>query len=121
MMTHNTAQIGRRGVLGLFVPLVVGAALWRPAWAAAADGDSPTAPIEQLDNALLAAMKASDAGQFDGRYRTLAPVIDQVFDLDAVLGASVGLSWATMAEAQKAALGTAFRSLHDLQLRVEFQ
>jgi hopanoid biosynthesis associated membrane protein HpnM len=39
----------------------------------------------------------------------LAPVIERVFDLDAVLAASIGLSWAALPAEQKAALATAFR------------
>src|SRR5271163_4817569 len=46
--------------------------------------------------ALLAAMKAGDSTAFADRYRALAPVIDQVFNLEAVLAASIGLSWATL-------------------------
>ena len=66
-------------------------------------------PIERLDGALLVAMKAGDRTSFTERYRALAPVVEQVFNLDAVLAASVGLSWATLPEAQKADLATAFR------------
>ncbi len=46
---------------------------------------------------------------FADRYRALAPVIERVFNLDAALAASVGLSWATLPEAEKAKVATAFR------------
>jgi hypothetical protein len=39
-------------------------------------------------------MKEGGSTPFDDRYRLLAPVIERVFDLDAVLAASIGLSWA---------------------------
>jgi phospholipid transport system substrate-binding protein len=65
-------------------------------------------PVEHLDDVLLAAMKAGSHFPFNERYRALAPVIEQVFNLDAVLAASIGLSWVTLAAAQKAELATAF-------------
>jgi phospholipid transport system substrate-binding protein len=54
-------------------------------------------------------MKAGPRTPFADRYRSLDPVVAQVFDLDAVLAASIGLSWATLSSAQKAQLATAFR------------
>ena len=38
-----------------------------------------------------------------------ASLVEQVFNLDAVLAASIGLSWATLPGAQKAELAMAFR------------
>ena len=108
MLTQHLPDLGRRTVLGLAMAAVVTAAPWRPTFAGPAD-TAPQTPIMQLDNALLAAMKAGDTASFDNRYRALEPVIEQVFNLDAVLGASIGLSWATMSDAQKAKLEAAFR------------
>ena len=108
-MSGNIPPIGRRNLLGLAIVASVAVVPW---WAANAQtlGDaSAIAPIEQLDNALLAAMKAGETTPFDDRYRALAPVIERVFDLDAVLAASIGLSWPTLPAAQKATLATAFR------------
>jgi len=109
MMTHSINSIGRRGVLGLSVAAFAAAAPWYPASAQSADDASPTAPVQQLGGALLAAMKAGDHTPFAERYRALAPAIEQVFNLEAVLAASVGLSWATLPAAQQAELVTAFR------------
>jgi phospholipid transport system substrate-binding protein len=39
----------------------------------------------------------------------MEPVVAQVFDLDAVLAASIGLSWATMPDTEKTQLASAFR------------
>jgi phospholipid transport system substrate-binding protein len=108
-MSGTISLIGRRDLLGLAIVASAAAVPWRAAGAQASSDASATAPIEQLDNALLAAMKAGESSPFDDRYRALAPVIERVFDLDAVLAASVGLSWATLPAEQKAALGTAFR------------
>jgi phospholipid transport system substrate-binding protein len=105
-MSH---KIGRRGLVGLAIIGSVAAAPWWPASAQSSDDDSATAPIQQLDNALLASMKAGGSTRFDVRYRTLAPVVEQVSNLDAVLAASIGLSWPTLPADQKAMLAAAFR------------
>ncbi len=54
-------------------------------------------------------MKAVITTPFEDRYRALTPVIEQVFNLDAVLAASIGLSWATLPAEQKSMLAAAFR------------
>jgi phospholipid transport system substrate-binding protein len=108
MTILSVPAMGRRHLLGLTIGAFVVPILWRPA-GAETTAVSPKAPVEQLDRALLEAMKASDHTSFSDRYRTLAPVVEQVFNLDAVLAASIGLTWATLLEAQKAELATAFR------------
>lgn len=108
-MSHNTLAIGRRGLVGLAVIASVAAIPWWPASAETLDDTSATVPIQQLDSALLASMKAGGSTPFDQRYRALGPVIEQVFNLDAVLAASIGLSWATLPADQKAMLAAAFR------------
>ena len=108
-MRHNISAIGRRDLLGVAITAFIVPVSWRPAGAQITDAASAQMPIERLDGALLVAMKAGDRTPFTERYRALAPVVEQVFNLDAVLAASVGLSWATLPEAQKADLATAFR------------
>jgi phospholipid transport system substrate-binding protein len=108
-MSGNIAPIGRRDLLGLAIVASVAVAPWWAASAQTVGNASATAAVEQLDDALLAAMKAGGSTPFDERYRALAPVIERVFDLDAVLAASIGLSWAGLPADQKAALATAFR------------
>lgn len=75
-----------------------------PWWPTVADAayTAPKAPIGRLDNALLTAMKSGASTPFEKRYRVLEPVPEQVFNLHAVLAASIGLSWATMSDAQRA-------------------
>jgi phospholipid transport system substrate-binding protein len=107
-MSTTITAIGRRDLLSFGIA-VVGAAAWRPADAQPAGGVSPTAPAEQLNDALLAAMKQGGSTSFDARYRSLEPVIEQVFNLNTELATSVGFAWAAMPEAQKAQLATAFR------------
>jgi phospholipid transport system substrate-binding protein len=108
-MSSNNLPIDRRGLLALAIIGSIAGFPWPQASAQAPDEAAAAAPIGQLDQALLTAMKAGGSTPFDDRYRALAPVIEQVFDLDAVLAASVGLSWPTLPDAQKATLAAAFR------------
>jgi phospholipid transport system substrate-binding protein len=108
MTIPNVLAIERRDLLGLTVGAFVVPVLWRPA-GAETPGVSAKLPIEQLDRALLEAMKVGDRTSFSERYRALAPVVEEVFNLDAVLATSIGLIWATLPEAQKAELAAAFR------------
>jgi phospholipid transport system substrate-binding protein len=105
MFAQHLPDMGRRTVLGLAMASVVAAAPWRPTLA----DTGPQAPVMALNSALLAAMKSGASTSFDARYRALEPVIEQVFNLNEVLAASIGLSWAAMPGAQKAQLATAFR------------
>jgi phospholipid transport system substrate-binding protein len=108
-ITHNISAIGRRDLLGLVITAFVLPIPWRPAGAETTDTAAARMPVERLNDALLSAMKAGERTPFNVRYRALAPVVEQVFNLDALLAASVGLSWATLPAAQKAQLAMAFR------------
>jgi phospholipid transport system substrate-binding protein len=72
-------------------------------------GAGPAAPIQQLNDELLRVMKAGPATPFQQRFDMLAPVIDRVFDLDAILRQSVGPAWATLPPSQQDTLRPAFR------------
>ena len=106
-MTNAPSTIARRGLLGAAIVAAILPVAALPA-IAQIDG-SAAAPVQRLNNALLVAMKAGARAPFEQRYQALAPVIEQVFNLDAVLGASIGLSWATMTPEQKTQLAAAFR------------
>lgn len=103
-MTDAQSQISRRGLFTATIASALAVAA-SPVRA----NSAPTAPIQRLNDALLTAMKAGQGTSFDERYHALAPVIDQVFNLDAVLAASIGLSWASLPAEQKAQLAAAFR------------
>ena len=115
MTGYQPPLAGRRSVLTLGAAALFAAALplraasAQAAGAQAAGAASPAMPVAQLDDALLAAMKAGNAAPFAARYAALAPVIEQVFDLERVLAGSVGFSWPTLPPAQKASLAAAFR------------
>ncbi len=106
-MSDSTITIGRRGLLALAIPALVAASTCHTA-RGETEADA-AAPIQRLDAALLAAMKAGRGTAFSQRYTSLEPVIEQALDLDAVLGASIGLAWAGMPNDQKAQLLAAFR------------
>jgi phospholipid transport system substrate-binding protein len=67
------------------------------------------APVRGLCNALLSIMRAGPSTPFAQRFAMLAPVIDRVFDLPAILQVSVGPTWSSLPPDQQAALLAAFR------------
>jgi phospholipid transport system substrate-binding protein len=67
------------------------------------------APIQRLNAALLDIMRAGRATPVQTRFAALAPVIDQVFDLDTILRVSIGASWTTLPPPQQELLRQAFR------------
>ena len=70
-MSHEPARICRRDLLGLAVASFVAVTPLRLAGAETTADAAATAPIAQLDNALLASMKAGETTPFDDRYRAL--------------------------------------------------
>lgn len=68
-----------------------------------------TAPIRRFYAALLASMQAGRATPFIQRFNSLAPVLDQVFNLPAILEAAVGLSWSGFQPSQQSELQVAFQ------------
>lgn len=87
---------------------VLTAALLVPVIARAADPEA-AAPIQALDQGLLAAMRAGRATPFAQRYQTLAPIVERAFDLPAILRTSVGLRWVSLPPAQQQQLLDVFR------------
>lgn len=70
---------------------------------------APVAPIQHLTDSLLQVMKAGPGTPVKQRFDMLAPVIDQVFDLDVVLRTSVGSTWASLPPNEQNMLRPAFR------------
>jgi phospholipid transport system substrate-binding protein len=75
----------------------------------AADDAAVVAPIQHLADGLLEIMKAGVQTPFSRRFDMLAPVIDQTFDLSAVLQESIGAPWSTLPPDQQTMLAQAFR------------
>jgi phospholipid transport system substrate-binding protein len=97
---------GRRGVL------VLGAAtLVVSSWPVPAAAEDPVlVPAHQLIGGLLKVMKAGTSTPFSTRYDMLAPVIDQTFDLPAILRESIGpAAWQSTPPDQQQMLLAAFR------------
>ena len=93
----------RRNLLAL-------AAVALPFGARAQDSAAIRKPIVDLYAALEALMRTGRATPFPDRFRTLAPVIDRVYDLTTVLRVSVGLRWPSFTDATRAELSDAFRA-----------
>ena len=75
----------------------IGASGSLPAGSARADVPDPLdQPLQELHNALEAMMRAGKRTPFPSRFDTLAPVVDEVFDLETVLKVSVGPRWDNM-------------------------
>jgi phospholipid transport system substrate-binding protein len=99
------ASIGRRRWLQI-------ASAWTGTafWLRRAKADpAAIAAIKDLCDALLRIMKAGNATPFAQRFTTLAPVIDRVFNLSAILQVSVGPVWTSLPADQHGTLLTAFR------------
>jgi phospholipid transport system substrate-binding protein len=101
-----SSVFGRRTMLGMLA--LVATPLTQHALADAAPVDA-TMPIKHLNEALLATMRAGEQAAFGRRFRMLAPVVDQTFDLRAVLAASVGSGWTSVSPDQQDRLMDAFR------------
>ena len=108
-MVRERRAIGRRRALMLTAAAMMGTGVRSPARADTAIGATALGPVKTLDDALLAAMKSGDAASFNRRSQDLEPVIDRVFNLRAVLAASIGLSWTSIPHTQRATLAAAFR------------
>jgi phospholipid transport system substrate-binding protein len=102
MTTHRLA---RRGILAATAAILTHVASPPLAFA-----DVPVlVPAHQLINGLLRVMKAGQGTPFSQRFDMLAPVIDQTFDLTAILKESVGFAWDSLPPDQQTALTQAFR------------
>jgi len=102
--------IERRALLGrMLVGAAAVAVLPHAGHAQSVGSGDPKAPIETLNAALLAAMQAGARSTVSQRFDIVAPAVDQTFDLQTVLGNSVGLRWASLPDAEKQRLGGTFR------------
>jgi phospholipid transport system substrate-binding protein len=91
--------------------LAIALSLSASAWSVTAKAEDPVlVPAHQLIDGLLQIMKAGSTTPFSKRFDMLAPVIDQTFDLTAILQNSVGTStWQSLSADQRAMLLKEFR------------
>lgn len=73
--------------------------------------DPARAPVQALDDGLIAIMKSGKKLGFNGRAAQIAPVVDRAFDLPLMTRLAVGLPWVKATPAERAALQAAFRKL----------
>ena len=92
-----------KGLIGLTV-LCASISVWTAAAAAPAKG-----VVQNLDDTLIATMKQADTLGFEGRYKKLAPVIDDAFDLDRIARLALGSSWGKLNAAQRTQYQAMFR------------
>jgi len=108
-MSLAPLSIARPGFLGAATAAFAVAASWSASNAQTANNAGPIAPIQRLNAALLGTMQSGPGLSFPRRLAVLAPMIEQTFDLDAIVAASVGLRWPTFPDDQKAQVDAAFR------------
>lgn len=96
--------LSRRAALAAAVGIAV-----LPIGGARAADPQAAAPIQALNQSLIASMKAGKQTPFAQRYAALAPVIERAFDLPTILQSSVGLRWSALAPADQQRLLEAFR------------
>jgi phospholipid transport system substrate-binding protein len=101
--------LSRRGLLAMSLPLVLVAGGAQAQSAPAASGGAP-GTISQFYVVLLQVMKQGRQTSFQQRYQTLAPAVDQAFDLEGILRVSVGAYWGSLPDAQRQNLIAVFRA-----------
>ena len=79
-----------------------------PSAHAASAASDPQTPIKAL-YAELTRIEAKNSGTFEQRSAELGPVIDRVYDLEAILSSSIGPHYATLSPDQKQVLLSTFR------------
>jgi len=99
-----------RFALTLLIALFVALAA-RDVGAADAPADPAAGQIEQFYAALIDTMKNGRELGIQGRYRQLAPVAEDTFDLGAMTRLTVGPAWSTMSETDHKAVTDAFGRL----------
>lgn len=99
--------VSRRKLMAMSLPLVMAAGSGRAF--AQADSGAP-ATISHFYVVLLQIMKEGRDTPFQQRYQTLAPAVDQAFDLEGILRVSVGSYWPSLPPAQQQSLLAVFRA-----------
>lgn len=102
------------------VPFALAALVSVAAPAVAQAADPAVAPVQALDDGLIAIMKAGKAAGVKGRAARIAPVIDRSFDLPLMTRLAVGTAWNGIAPADQKGLVTAFRRLTIAQYASNF-
>ncbi len=70
-----------------------------------------TAIVTELHDALIGIMKEGDALGYQGRVRTISPVIDRTHDLDTIARLVLGRYWKGLTETERSLFVKTFRDL----------
>ncbi len=99
LMLHRRTLL-RISTAGVVAPLL-------PMRRARAAADA-AAPVAALNRALTEIMKSGKTAPFPVRYQTLAPAVEESFDLPAILRMTIGARWEDMPRAMQTALSAEF-------------
>lgn len=99
-------KVVTRMLRGLVATVVIVASI--SVWTAAAAAPARSV-VDNLDNQLIATMKHGKQLGFAGRYKKLAPVIDQSFDLHRIAKLALGSNWSKLSPGQQKAYLRMFR------------
>lgn len=97
-----------------------GALVMIAAPAAAQTADPARAPVQMLDDGLIAIMKGGSSLETQGRIAKIGPVVDQTFDIPLITRLSVGPDWVKVAPADQSALVAAMRRMTVAQYASNF-
>lgn len=100
--------------------VVTGVLLTVSAPALAQAADPARAPVQMLDEGLLAIMKGGSGMGQQGRIAKIGPVVDQTFDIPLITRLSVGPDWVKVAPADQTALVAAMRRMTVAQYASNF-
>jgi phospholipid transport system substrate-binding protein len=79
--------------------------------AAPAVAETPRAPVQRVNAALLQVMKEAESLGYQGRVAALAPVLEAAFDFPLMARLSVGRHWKSLDQAQRERLTGLFAQL----------
>ena len=82
-----------------------------PAFAPAATASEASAIIERVNGTLIEVMRNADRLGYEGRFKTLAPVLSDAFNFPAMARISLGKHWRTLDDAQKKEMAQVFARL----------
>lgn len=80
-------------------------------WSQTQEPGTPEQIVEQLQEALIKAMREGPELGYEGRYELLAPIINQTHDLDFIARTSLGANWTQLSAEQQRTFTDTFRKL----------
>jgi phospholipid transport system substrate-binding protein len=100
-MNRRPAFVFLVSVLGVLAGSLLTPGVSARAADAPAASPGPQQVVDSLHTALIKAMKGGHELGFEGRYKLLAPVVDQSFDMPYIAQLSLGTYWSGLSAAQR--------------------